>query len=184
MTANIFSVLNTAKLGLQTNQTAIEITGHNIANVQTEGFSRQEVTLEVNRSRRVGLAFLGTGVRATSVTRNFDQFLFNQILGESSTLGNFDIRNTFFQRLETLVNESSGVSLNSAMSEFFIAFDDLASNPTNLAARTAVLSAAGTLTTVFNQVGASLLEQRIKLVAGVTAEVSDNNGMPACNSKL
>lgn len=177
MTANIFSVLNTAKSGLQTNQTAIEITGHNIANVQTEGFSRQEVTLEVNRPRQVGLAFLGTGVRAASVTRDFDQFLFNQILGESSTLGNFDVRNTFFQRLETIVNESSGVSLNNAMSEFFIAFDDLASNPTNLAARTAVLSAAGTLTTVFNQLGSSLLQQRMNLDDAVTAEVTEINGM-------
>ena len=177
MTANIFSVLNTAKLGLQTNQTAIEITGHNIANVQTEGFSRQEVTLEVNRPRRVGLAFLGTGVRATNVTRDFDQFLYNQILGESSTLGNFDIRNTFFQRLETILDESSGVSLNNAMSEFFLAFDDLASNPTNLAARTAVLSAAGTLTTVFNQLGSSLLQQRINLDGAVSAEVTEINGM-------
>ena len=177
MTANIFSVLNTAKLGLQTNQTAIEITGHNIANVQTEGFSRQEVTLEVNRPRRVGLAFLGSGVRATSVTRDFDQFLFNQILGESSTLGNFDVRNTFFQRLETIVNESSGVSLNNAMSEFFLAFDDLASNPTNLASRSALLSAAGTLATVFNQLGSSLLQQRMNLDGAVTAEVTTINGM-------
>jgi flagellar hook-associated protein 1 FlgK len=177
MTSNIFSVLNTAKLGLQTNQTAIEVVGHNIANVQTEGFSRQEVTLEVNRPRRVGLAFLGTGVRATSVTREFDQFLFNQILGESSTLGNFDIRNTFFQRLETIVNESSGVSLNNAMSEFFLAFDDLASNPTNLGVRSAVLSAAGTLATVFNQLGSSLLQQRINLDGAVSAEVTEINGM-------
>ena len=177
MTANIFSVLNTAKLGLQTNQTAIEVVGHNIANVQTEGFSRQEVTLEANRPRRVGLAFLGTGVRATSVTRKFDQFLFNQILSESGTLGNFDIRNTFFQRLETIVNESSGVSLNNAMSEFFLAFDDLASNPTNLGARTAVLSTAGTLVSVFNQLGSSLNQQRINLDGSITAEVTDINGM-------
>jgi flagellar hook-associated protein 1 FlgK len=177
MTANIFSVLNTAKLGLQTNQTAIEVVGHNIANVQTEGFSRQEVTLEANRPRRVGLAFLGTGVRATSVTRNFDQFLFNQILSESSTLGNFDIRNTFFQRLETIVNESSGVSLNNAMSEFFLAFDDLASNPTNLGARTAVLSTAGTLASVFNQLGSSLHQQRVNLDGAISAEVTDINGM-------
>jgi len=177
MTANIFSVLNTAKLGLQTNQTAIEITGHNIANVQTEGFSRQKVTLEVNRPRRVGLAFLGTGVRATSVTRDFDQFLFNQILEESSTLGNFDIRNTFFQRLETIINESSGVSLNNAMSEFFLAFDVLASNPTNLAARSAVLSAGGTLATVFNQLKSSLLQQRLNLDNAVAAEITTINGM-------
>jgi flagellar hook-associated protein 1 FlgK len=177
MTANIFSVLNTAKLGLQTNQTAIEVVGHNIANVQTEGFSRQEVTLEANRPRRVGLAFLGTGVQATSVTRNFDQFLFNQILSESSTLGNFDIRNTFFQRLETIVNESSGVSLNNAMSEFFLAFDDLASNPTNLGSRTAVLSTAETLASVFNQLGSSLNQQRINLDGSIDAEVTDINGM-------
>jgi flagellar hook-associated protein 1 len=177
MAGSIFSVLNTAKLGLQTNQTAIEVAGHNIANVQTEGFSRQEVTLEANRPRRVGLAFLGTGVRATSVIRSFDQFLFNQILGESGTFGNFDIRNTYFQRLETIINESSGVSLNNAMSEFFTAFDDLASNPTNLAARSAVLSAGGSLATAFNQLGSSLLQQRMNLDGAVTAEVTEINSM-------
>jgi len=177
MTSNIFSVLNTAKLGLQTNQLAIEVVGHNIANVQTEGFSRQEVILEANRPRQVGLAFLGTGVRATSITRDFDQFLFNQILGESSTLGNFDIRNTFFQRLETILNESGGVGLNNALSEFFTAFDDLASNPTNLAARTAVLSTAGTLATVFNRLGTALFQQRLNLDNAVTAEVTEINGM-------
>lgn len=177
MTSNIFSVLNTAKLGLQTNQLAIEVVGHNIANVQTEGFSRQEVILEANRPRQVGLAFLGTGVRATNITRDFDQFLFNQILGESSTLGNFDIRNTFFQRLETILNESGGVGLNNALSEFFTAFDDLASNPTNLAARTAVLSTAGTLATVFNRLGTALFQQRLNLDNAVTAEVTEINGM-------
>lgn len=177
MTANIFSVLNTAKLGLQTNQLAIEVTGNNIANVQTEGYSRQEVILEANRPRRVGLAFLGTGVRAVGITRDFDQFLFNQILGESSTLGNYDIRNTFFQRLETLLNESGGVGLNNAMSEFFTAFDDLASNPTNLGVRTAVLSTAGTLATVFNRIGTSLFQQRMNLDDAVIAEVNEINGM-------
>lgn len=177
MTANIFSALNTAKLGLQTNQLAIEVVGHNIANVQTEGFSRQEVSLEANRPRQVGLAFLGTGVRATTVTRDFDQFLYNQILSESSMLGNFNIRNTFFERLETILNESTGTSLNNAMSEFFVAFDDLASNPTNLAARTAVLSTAGALATVFNQLGSSLFQQRINLNDAISAEVTEINEM-------
>ena len=184
MTANIFSVLNTAKLGLQTNQVAIEVTGQNIANVQTEGYSRQEVTLEASRPRRVGLAFLGTGVRVTSITRDFDQFLFNQILGESSTLGNFDIRNTFFQRLETILNETGGVGLNNALSEFFTAFDDLASNPTNLAARTAVRSTAGALATVFNRLGTSLFQQRLNLDNAVTAEVTEINGILNEISKL
>ena len=63
------------------------------------------------------------------------------------------------------------------MSEFYLAFDDLASNPTNLSARTAVLSAAGTLASVFNQLGSSLLQQRINLDGAVTGEVTDINGM-------
>lgn len=177
MTANIFSALNIAKLGLQTNQMAIETTGHNIANVQTEGFSRQEVSIEAQRARRVGLAFLGSGVRATNITREFDQFLFNQILGESSTLGNYDIRNTFFERLETIMNESSGVSLNNAMSEFFTAFDDLASNPTNLAARTAVLQAGETLSLVFSQTSTALFQQRMNIDDAIQAEVTEINEM-------
>jgi flagellar hook-associated protein 1 FlgK len=48
MSSNIFSILNTAKLGLLTQQLAIEVTGNNIANVETEGYSRQDVILESN----------------------------------------------------------------------------------------------------------------------------------------
>ena len=46
MTSNIFSILNTAKLGLLSQQLAIEVTGQNISNVQTEGYSRQEINFE------------------------------------------------------------------------------------------------------------------------------------------
>ena len=69
------------------------------------------------------------------------------------------------------------MGLNNALSEFFTAFDDLASNPTNLAARTAVLSTAGTLATVFNRLGTALFQQRLNLDNAVTAEVTEINGM-------
>ena len=52
MTSNVFSVLNTAKVGLLAQQLAIEVTGQNIANVQTEGYSRQEINL---RQRMLGI---------------------------------------------------------------------------------------------------------------------------------
>ena len=80
MTTNVFSVLNTAKVGLLAQQLAIEVTGNNIANVQTEGYSRQEINFEALNPRSFSLGQLGTGVRVTGVERAHDKFLFSQIL--------------------------------------------------------------------------------------------------------
>ena len=118
MSSNIFSVLNIAKLGLLSQQLAIEVTGHNIANVQTEGFSRQAVVMEVNTPRTIGQGQLGTGVRVIGIQRIHDQFLLTQILSENSPLGNFKIRKDVYEQLEILFNESLGRSLNSELSGF------------------------------------------------------------------
>ena len=110
MTANIFSVLNTAKVGLLAQQLAIEVTGQNIANVQTEGYSRQEVVFEANspRSSRIGtnLGEIGTGVKVASIKRSHNEFIFSQILGEGDRTGNFKIREEVFEELEMIFNDS------------------------------------------------------------------------------
>ena len=79
MTTNVFSVLNTAKVGLLAQQLAIEVTGQNIANVQTEGYSRQEINFEAKNARHTSLGQIGTGVRVVGVKRAHDKFLFSQI---------------------------------------------------------------------------------------------------------
>ena len=91
MTANIFSALNTGRLGLSTQQAAIEVTGQNIANVETEGFTRQKLSLEANTPRTFGaLGPMGTGVRVAGIERAHDQFIFAQMVEENSNLGKFD----------------------------------------------------------------------------------------------
>ena len=92
MTSNVFSVLNTAKVGLLAQQLAIEVTGQNIANVQTEGYSRQEVNFEAKNARHTSLGQIGTGVRVVGIKRAHDKFLFSQILGEGDRLGEFGVR--------------------------------------------------------------------------------------------
>ena len=129
MTSNIFSILNTAKVGILSQQLAIEVTGHNIANVQTEGFTRQEVNFETARPRQTGLGLLGTGVRVNSITRDFDQFLFNQILGEGSDTGYFKVRSDIYKTIEALFNTTTGRSLSSDLNQFFQALGDLSTNP-------------------------------------------------------
>lgn len=177
MTSNIFSILNTAKLGLQSQQLAIEVTGNNVANVQTEGYSRQTVTLEPNTPRNFNLGQIGTGVRATGITRSFDQFLFNQILSENQSLGNFTVRRDVFENLEVLLNETEGVSLNGELSNFFSALGDLANNPTGFSERSNVISAGASLTQTFNKLGNSLTEERLNLNRRIDDEVTQINSL-------
>ena len=89
MTTNVFSVLNTGKVALLAHQLAIEVTGQNVANVQTEGFSRQEVNLESGNPRSFGRTFtgeVGTGVKVAGIERAHDSFLFEQIVIENSSM--------------------------------------------------------------------------------------------------
>jgi len=175
MTSNIFSILNTAKAGLLSQQLGIEVVGHNIANVQTEGFTRQEVNFSTARPRQTGLGLLGTGVRVDSITRNFDKFLFNQILGEGSSTGNFGVRSDLFKTIEILFNTTTGRNLSGDLDDLFLAFDDLAINPSGLAERTTVVANAETLTSNFNLLGKNLFQERINADLSVNDTVSEIN---------
>ena len=175
MTSNIFSILNTAKAGLLSQQLGIEVVGHNIANVQTEGFTRQEVNFSTARPRQTGLGLLGTGVRVDSITRDFDKFLFNQILGEGSSTGNFGVRSGLFKTIEILFNTTTGRNLSGDLDDLFLAFDDLAINPSGLAERTTVVANAETLTSNFNLLGKNLFQERINADLSVNDTVSEIN---------
>ena len=175
MSSNIFSILNTAKLGLLTQQLAIEVTGNNIANVETEGYSRQDVILESNTPRSISQGQLGTGVRVSGIERVFDQFLFQQILSEGDPTGNFNVRKDVFEQLEILFNENQGRSLNSELSGLFSAFQDLSTNPGGLPERAEVLSRAQSLTAVFNNLGDGLFKIQRNIDAIVSDEVAKIN---------
>ncbi len=184
MSSNIFSILNTAKLGLLTQQLALEVTGNNIANVETEGYSRQDVVLESNTPRSISQGQLGTGVRVSGIERVFDQFLFQQILSEGDLTGNFEVRKDVFEQLEILFNENQGRSLNGELSELFAAFQDLSSNPTGLPERAEVVGRAQSLASVFNNLGDGLFKIQRNIDAIVSDEVSQINSLASEIAKL
>ncbi|MZH02404.1 MAG: flagellar hook-associated protein FlgK [Nitrospinae bacterium] len=177
MTSNIFSVLNTAKLGLLSQQLAIEVTGQNIANVQTEGYSRQEVNFEATNPRSFSLGQLGTGVRVAGIERSHDEFLFSQILGEGDTLGRYQVRKDVFEQLELLLSEGNGQSLNGSLSSFFNGVQDVASNPTGLPERSSLIAEAQSLASVFNNLGESLFQIQQNLDSAISVEVAKINSL-------
>ncbi|MBC8285993.1 MAG: flagellar hook-associated protein FlgK [Nitrospinae bacterium] len=177
MTSNIFSILNTAKLGLLSQQLAIEVTGQNIANVQTEGYSRQEVNFEATNPRNFSLGQIGTGVKVAGIERAHDQFLLSQILSEGDTLGKFQVRKDVYDQLELLLSENNGRSLNQSLSSFFTAVQDLASNPTGLPERSSMLEEAKNLSSVFNNLGESLFQIQQNLDSAISVEVGKINSL-------
>jgi flagellar hook-associated protein 1 len=177
MTTNIFSVLNTAKLGLLSQQLAIEVTGQNISNVQTEGYSRQEVNFEAVNPRRFGLGQIGNGVRVAGIERSHDEYLYSQILREGDTLGNFRVRKDVFEQLEVLLSESNGKSLNQSLSKFFSGVQDISTNPTGLPERSSLLAEAKNLKSTFNNLGESLFQIQQNLDSAISVEVAKINSL-------
>ena len=179
MTTNIFSVLNTAKLGLLSQQQAMQTTGHNIANVQTEGYSRQELRFE---------AIPNSGVRVAEIKRSHDEFIYSQILGESDSHGRYQVRKDVFEQLEQLLSENNGQSLNGSFSNLFSGLQDVATNPTGLPERSNLIAEAQTLSSVFNNLGESLSQIQQNLDSTISVEVAKINtiaqGIGALNKSI
>lgn len=177
MSTNIYSIMNTAKLGLLAQQMAIEVTGQNIANVQTEGYSRQELSLESTTPRATGQGILGTGVKVASVKRAHDAYIFSQITDQETQLSSTSVRKDTFDQLEVLFNQSDGTSLNNDLSRFFQSVQDLSANPTGLSERASVLARGTTLAQNLNQNGQKLIQLQQNLDQNLDTEVNGINSL-------
>ena len=188
MTTNIFSTLSSAKLGLLAQQLAIEVTGQNVANIETEGYSRQDVSFEANTPRGHikygGLHQIWTGVRIASIERAHDQFLFTQIMDEGDLTGSTEVKKEIFEQLEVLFNEGSGRSLNDALSSFFSSVHDLAANARGLPERVDLISKAEHLASTFNQTGNQLFTIQRNIDATIETEVAKINTLTTQIGKL
>ena len=188
MTTNIFSALSSAKLGLLAQQLAIEVTGQNIANVETEGYSRQDVTFEANTPRHAikygSMHQIGTGVRVAGIERAHDQFLFEQIMDEGDLTGSTEVKKDIFEQLEVLFNEGSGRSLNDALSSFFASIHDLATNARGMSERADLVSKAEHLASTFNQTGKQLFTIQRNIDATIETEVVEINSLTTQIGKL
>jgi flagellar hook-associated protein 1 FlgK len=169
-------------------QLSIDVTGHNIANVETEGYSRQDVTFEANTPRHAikygSMHQIGTGVRVAGIERAHDQFLFEQIMDEGDLTGSTEVKKDIFEQLEILFNEGSGRSLNDALSSFFASVHDLATNARGLPERADLVSKAENLASTFNQTGKQLYTIQRNIDATIETEVTEINSLTTQIGKL
>lgn len=152
--ASIFDVGSSALTSLQR---AISTTGNNIANVNTEGYSRQEVELASRNPEYIGGLALGTGVEVSSIRRAYDQFLTQDVRTRTSSSAYFELYGTTASQIDNLMADPT-TSISSAMDNFFAAMEAVANNPTSQPERQVMLSEAETLANRFNYVDDRLSE--------------------------
>ena len=125
----IYGVLNLAGNALLTQQKAINVTGNNIANVNTPGYSRQKLMLENKTPMQSSVGPMGNGVEAVSVERVYDRFLGVQINSENETLGRWEAQKNGLELAEVIFDESGEFGLSQSLSQFWGAWQDLTNDP-------------------------------------------------------
>jgi len=168
-------LVDIGKSALFTAQQAISVAGHNIANVNTPGFSRQVVSLAENRPENGSPGQIGTGVHAESIRRSFDSFVEGQLLASRERLGEFTASSNALARLEPLFGDANNLGIGAGLNEFFGALQDVATNPNDLSARTVFLSKATALAGRLNQSAADLTAAQEFLDRQVGQTITDVN---------
>ncbi len=144
------NLINTGVSALRVFQQALNTTGHNIANVNTEGYSRQRVDLAATSPNRYGtVGYIGTGVNPTAVRRSYDQFLVAQVRNYNAQLEEFETFHVNSARVDELV-ANSGAGLDRLMQQFFEATSDVAGDPSSTPARQVMLDRADALVDRFH----------------------------------
>jgi len=150
------AILDIATSALRVTQQALNTTGHNIANVNTEGYSRQRVDTATREPFFSGAGFFGTGVQTTAIKRAYDDFLTTRLREATTGFSEVDTYHRLAAQIDNLVADPD-VGVSSALKNFFNAVHDVATDPTSIPARQTLLTEAGTLADRFN-----LLDARLK----------------------
>ena len=144
------SILNIATSGLLAYQKALSTTGHNIANVNTEGYSRQLVSLEARAPTADSGGFVGAGVQTSTIQRVYDNFLGEELRVNLSAEKHFETFSTMSARLEDLLAETDR-GLSAQFENFFTALQDVSNNPSAIPERQVLIGEANALALQFRQ---------------------------------
>lgn len=156
--------------GLRTQQTALDITGHNIANANTPGYSRQRAVLKPGSAytvpafnRPLYAGQIGTGVQVAEVERIRDEFIERQLRAEQHTTGRWKQLEAGLEKLQMIFNEPSETGIRAAMDQFWQSLQTLSQTPDDESARAVVRQNAALLIDSFHHTAEQMSDYRIEL---------------------
>ena len=177
-------LLNIGKSGLFAAKSSMSTTSHNIANANTEGFSRQEVRTETGITLNEGDYTLGTGVEIQSIKRAHDE-LVEKKLNSSITKHSFDEeRKLQLGHVEEIFNEINSEGMNKVMNRFFNSFRELSNQPENETIRSVVKENAKIVTQDFHRMQKSLDDVRDSINNKINLTVKEVNSLTSTIAQL
>jgi len=172
----ISSLLNIGQRALMANYAALQVTGNNVANANTPGYSRQSVELATAFSQQTGNGFFGKGVDVTTVTRAHDAFLTREAATAASLAAADDARSAQLQKLETVFPTGED-GLGYTAQQLFNAFVDVSNKPQDTAARQVVLARVGDLAARFRAASDQLDAQQAGIAQDLRTSVESINAL-------
>jgi flagellar hook-associated protein 1 FlgK len=183
--------LNMASQAMQTQMTGIDVSGQNLANVNTQGYSRQTVDIQTSPDIATSIGMEGTGSSAVAIQQAVNTLLNSQVVTQQSSNGYWTAQQSALQNAQTSLNEflngtaatssssssTSDTGLSGQLTGLFNAFQAVATSPTSIADRQSLISQAQTLASTFNQVDSQLSATRTSLNTSLTNNVTSANSL-------
>ncbi len=174
---SLFQGLEIGKRALLAHQLALRTAGHNVANVNTPGYTRQRVTIQPADPSQSLFGPVGMGVDVTNIEHIRDLFLNERWRDENQSLGQWEARARNFTQIENVFNEPQDSSLGAILNDFWAAWHDLANKPEAPETRKTVIQQAHTVTNAFHQLHSRLSRIRQSIDTDIRNKIKEINGL-------
>ncbi len=182
--SGLFSTFNIAKRGMSAQQMALDVTSHNIANVNTNGYSRQRANMETtspfgmpSMNNAIGPGQLGTGVQVSSITRIRDSYLDYRVREQNGNMGLYQGREKFLSEVEGIFNELDDTGISKLVDKVFNSWQDLSKSPEVANTRNVVAQQSKALTDELNSSYNQLVKLKENSQDVIKQDVVDINNM-------
>jgi flagellar hook-associated protein 1 FlgK len=165
-------ILGTGLSSLRALQRALDTTAHNIANVSTDGYSRQRVEFATRQPSIIGSSWVGNGVDVSQVRRSYDQFLAQQTRSSSGNLARLDAFATQAERLDNMLGDTTN-GLSTSLQSFVDAISEVSSTPGSVSARQVLLAEGQALSERVRNYDARLREMSANIDTRLAGEADE-----------
>ena len=169
--------------GLKVHQTALAVTGNNITNVNTEGYSRQEVDVVSNTPQFLGGIWVGSGARIDDVQRVYDEFLVDQLRIDTSNFSELDSLKLNAGQIDSLMADP-GTGLQPGLERFFGSLQAAIDDPSSIPARQVVISESQGLVDRFQTIDKRLTDHNATVNGQMEAIVGNINALGEAIAEL
>ncbi|MBK4737031.1 flagellar hook-associated protein FlgK [Noviherbaspirillum pedocola] len=177
------SILSVGQSALNAAQAGLVTTGHNIANANTAGYTRQVVTQQAAVGQDTGFGYVGKGTQVSGIARVYDQFLSSAVLNAQISKGQSNTYSAQISQVNNMLADSTS-GLTPVLQDFFSSMQGMAADPGSAAARQAALSSANSLAGRFQDMNTQLADMRQGINGAMQGSVSNINGYAQQIAKL